>query len=79
MSTLASKEVYLFLDKHVKSEKKGMFFCIYIVLVNGKLSKNATIDPVFWGVLQPINHHIYSCTAVDMSTSAKKDFAGPGI
>ena len=33
------KEVYLYLDKHVKSGKKGMCCGIYIVLVNGKLAK----------------------------------------
>ena len=58
MSTLASKEVYLFLDKHVKSKIKGMCCCIYIVLVNGKLSKNATIDPVFFGITTNKSSHL---------------------
>ena len=59
MSTLALKEVSLFLDKHVKSEIKGMCFSGYIVLVNGKLAKNATINPVnfFWYYISK-NHHL---------------------
>ena len=51
MSKPAKKEIYLFFDKHVKSVK-GVCYGIYKVFVNGKLAKNANIDPVFL-VLQP--------------------------
>ena len=30
-------------------------------------------------VLQPKNHHLYSCASIDRSTLAKKDCAGTGI
>ena len=33
----------------------------------------------FFLVLQPKNHHFYSCASVDGSTLAKKDYAGTGI
>ena len=36
------------------------------------------IDLVFF-VLQPKNHHLYSCVSIDGSTLAKKDYAGTGI
>ena len=45
---------------------------MYIVLVNGKLAKNATMDPGFFLVVQPKIHHLYSCSGVDISTAAKK-------
>ena len=44
---------------------------IYIELVNGKLAKNATMDPVFL-VLKPKNPYFYGCADVDMSAPAKK-------
>ena len=56
----------------MKSEKKGICCGIYIVLVNGKLAKNATIDPVLFLVLQLKNHHVFRCAGVDMSMPTKK-------
>ena len=48
----------------------------YIVFVNGKLAKNATMKPVLFLVLQLKKHQLYSCAGVDMSTPANKDYAG---
>ena len=43
--------------------------------MNGKLAKNATLDPVlFFFVLQPKNHHLYSCSGIDGSTLAQYIF-----
>ena len=36
------------------------------------LPKNATMDPVLFLVLEPKNHHLYSCVSIDGSTLAKK-------
>ena len=46
-STLAKKEVFLFLNKHVKFEKKGMCCGIYVHSIGewGNLPKNATTAP----------------------------------
>ena len=62
--------------KYVKSEKKGICCGKYIVFVNGKLAKNATMKPVLFLVLQLKKHQLYSCAGVDMSTPANKDYAG---
>ena len=41
--------IYQFLDKHVKSVKKACAVVyVYIVLVNWKLVKNATMHPVLF-------------------------------
>ena len=48
---------HLFLDNRVKSGERTCVV-VYIVLVNGKLVKNASMYPVF--VLQPKYHHLYS-------------------
>ena len=48
-----------------------MCYGVYIVLVNGKLAKNATMDPVLFLVLQLKNHHLFCCVGVDMSTPAQ--------
>ena len=45
---------------------------MYIVLVIGKLAKNATMDPVLCFGITTKNHRLYSCADVDMSTLAKK-------
>ena len=65
----------------MKFEKKGMCCGIYIVLVNGKLAKNATMDPVLFFFLyyNQQKHHLYSCAGVDTFNLAKKDYAGTGI
>ena len=51
---------------------------IYIEFVNGKLAKNATMDPVLFLVLQSKNHHLYSCADVGIATPEKKYYAGTG-
>ena len=41
---------YLFLDRHVKSEKRACAV-VYVHSLNGKLAKkNATMDPVLFGI-----------------------------
>ena len=54
---------------------------MYIVLVNWKLAKNTTMDPVLllFGITTK-NHHLYSCARIGMSTRGKKkEYSSTGI
>ena len=74
--------MYKYYDKHVKTENKGMCCGIYLVLINGKLAKNATKDPVlyFFWYYNKKTHHLYSCARIgmSMSTQVKKDYTRTG-
>ena len=50
----------------MKCEKGHLLWYIhtYIVLVNGKLAKKASNDPVIFLVLHPKNHHLYADVGV---------------
>ena len=74
------KEVYLFLDKHVKSEKGHVLWYIHSI---GEWETCQKKDRYygsysFWYYNQK-KHHLDSCASVDGSTLAKKDYAGRGI
>ena len=52
---------YLFLDRHVKSEKRACAV-VYVHSMNGKLAKKKTLLWIlFFLVLQPKKHHLDSC------------------
>ena len=50
-----------------------------IGLVNGKLDKNATMNPAFFGITTKKTSLLYSYAEVGMSTPAKKDYANIGM